>query len=82
MDSTSAITNITQTHTHSTQTISIAFSKLAECFLFIPDNKITIQWIPGHKGHAINEKADKYARRGCHSDINILDSSLSYHAEK
>jgi ribonuclease HI len=81
-DSVSAITNITRTHAHPSQTTSIAFSKHAKQFAESTNHKITIQWIPGHKGHAINELADKYARRGCRSDLSILDSSLSYFAEK
>jgi ribonuclease HI len=81
-DSISAIQNIHRSHAHSSQTLSLAFINLAKNFLKDSNHHIRIQWIPGHSGLEINDKADQLARRGCHRSDNILDSTLSYYAEK
>jgi hypothetical protein len=81
-DSTSAITNITSTKPHTCQPISIFFNRSATEFLSNEGNKITIQWIPGHQGHEVNEKADKLAKKGCYRPQTILPETLSYYGEK
>jgi ribonuclease HI len=82
-DSVSALTNITNDRAHPSQTISKMFQKHAETFLEKnPDHRITLQWIQGHKGHEINERADRLARSGRKLPQEIIPESLSYHAEK
>jgi hypothetical protein len=67
---------------HPTQPFSIIFAKHARTFLETPNHKITLQWIPGHKGHANNERADKLAKRGCKSPQEFISNSIAYYAEK
>jgi ribonuclease HI len=82
-DSTSALTNITNDRAHHTQTISKLFQKHALKFLEKdPNHRIQLQWIQGHKGHEINERADKLARSGRKLPQEIIPESLSFHAEK
>jgi hypothetical protein len=81
-DSSAAISNITKTTTHSCQALSILFINHAKKFLINENHRITIQWIPGHQGHELNEIADKLAKKGCYLPQIILRTSISYHAEK
>jgi ribonuclease HI len=81
-DSSSALTNISSSKPHPSQSLSLFFIKYARQFLTTDNSHITLQWIPGHRGHAVNERADKLARKGCKSPGTILPDSLSYHAEK
>jgi ribonuclease HI len=81
-DSSSALTNITSLKPHPSQQLSLLFIKYAQQFLQNENFHISLQWIPGHRGHEVNERADKLARKGCKSTPIMLPDSLSYHAEK
>ena len=81
-DNALAITNISCTNPHTSQPISISFINYARSFLDNPNNSITIQWVPGHKGIGINVEADRLARRGTRRNGEIIPRSLSYDAEK
>ena len=81
-DSSSAITNISRTHTHPSQQLSILFSARATEFLESNHNNwIHISWVPSHKDIEINELADKAAKRGCRLE-HTTQVSLSYYKEK
>jgi ribonuclease HI len=82
-DSSSALKNITKTNPHPTQLLSAAFIKYAQTFLEAnPNNEIRLKWIPGHQGHALNERADHLARKGCKQEHEALGETLSYHSER
>jgi ribonuclease HI len=82
-DSSSALTNITHTNPHPSQSISLLFIKYAKEFLHSQNHHIGLQWVPGHQGFEDNEQADRLAYRGCRSSWEFYNSStLSYHAEK
>jgi RNase H len=83
-DSSSSLSNISRTHPHPTQNFSILFSHFTSNFLSSsPNNHISLQWIPGHSGFGINERADRLARRGCKLLPEFSQNpSLSYFAEK
>ena len=81
-DSASALDNITSVKAHPTQPFSILFSKHAQDFLLTENHKIKLQWIPGHHGHEINERADKLAKRGCKRQHEFLNKSIAYYNEK
>ena len=81
-DSSSALTNILETTAHPTQILSLAFIKNAKEFLQSNNHQIVLQWIPGHFGHTINEHADRLTKRGCRKEHELLDNTLSYHAER
>jgi ribonuclease HI len=81
-DSSSALSNITNSNAHPSQSLSLLFIKYAREFLINDTHQITLQWIPGHQGHEINERADRLARRGCQLPQELAPETLSYHAEK
>ena len=82
-DSSSALTNITRTNPHPSQTFSLTFIKYAKAFLLSQHHHITLQWVPGHRSFEDNERADWLAHKGCRNTQEILTrSSLSYHAER
>ena len=76
-DSSSVISNISHTHIHPSQQLSILFSKHAlEVLEGNNESHIQITWVPGH-----NKLADREATRGCQRD-GVIQASLSYHKEK
>ena len=77
-----AIANISHTHMHLSQQLSILFSRWAQEFLGKnPNSNIHISWVPGHKGITLNELADKEAKWGYRRE-DAIQASLLYHKEK
>ena len=65
------------------QALSLWFKKYADLFLGAdPSNYTILRWIPGHKGHEINKRADHLARRGGKTMQEIIEKSLPYLTEK
>ena len=81
-DSSTAITNVTRTHAHPTQSLSRIFTKHAKEFLNNDTHHISLLWTKSHQGTRINEEADRLAKQGRRVDQYMHPPSLSYYAEK
>ena len=77
VDSQAALKRLKSVSLHSGQRLCYNITKLCKQ-LASASNRVTLQWVPGHKDIQGNEHADRLARAGLNRTEQDFPASLSY----
>ncbi|CEL62318.1 hypothetical protein RSOLAG1IB_10377 [Rhizoctonia solani AG-1 IB] len=79
-DNQSAVNSICSLDRHPAQFASRIFRNHVNTFLSVsPNRKVTIKWIPGHKGIGRNERADRLAKDGARNhNTSTFDRTITW----
>ena len=82
-DNKAAVSSIVDTTDHPAQLSSIVFRRKIDSLLTLfPQARVEVQWVPGHKGIAGNERADELAKEAVALEPPAFRSTITWAREK